>query len=268
MTENGFEFALLDRKYRDVNPLTCGHEKCEPGHTAYGMREYYLIHYVERGRGKVYADGTEYEVCGGQIFIIRPHEIVRYEADERTPWEYVWVGFNGVVAERIDTLSSRVLDFSSVAFQLLKGSMGWSDTREEIVTGCLYLIFAELFSGRSTHPHYVRRAVDYINALYMKDISVEGIADMLNMDRRYLTRIFKEKMGKSVQEYIIEVRMEHARELLHRGVSVTLAAELVGYPDPFNFSKMFRKTFGESPKQFAMRLRRGGEAPADSTDLQ
>ena len=77
------------------------------------------------------------------------------------------------------------------------------------------------------------------------------IADELSLDRRYLVRLFKEKTGMGIQEYIIQVRMEHARTLLQSGFSVNTTASMVGYHDSFNFSKMFKKTTGTSPKQFA-----------------
>jgi len=124
------------------------------------------------------------------------------------------------------------------------------DTREEVGAAALFLIFAEIFSGRSRHPHYVRRTVDTINSLYMRPITVEAIASDLRLDRRYLARIFKASMGMSVQEYLIKVRMEQAEKLLRDGVSVSMTAELVGYNDPFNFSKMFKKYYGVSPSKF------------------
>ena len=91
------------------------------------------------------------------------------------------------------------------------------------------------------------------------EISIElGVAlpyleDEINLllDRRYLVRLFKEKTGMGIQEYIIQVRMEHARTLLQSGFSVNTTASMVGYHDSFNFSKMFKKTTGTSPKQFA-----------------
>jgi AraC-like DNA-binding protein len=59
-----------------------------------------------------------------------------------------------------------------------------------------------------------------------------------------------------IQEYIIGVRMENAKTLLQNGFSVNRTADMVGYHDSFNFSKMFKKLFGISPKQYAQANRK------------
>ena len=73
------------------------------------------------------------------------------------------------------------------------------------------------------------------------------IATEINLDRRYLSRIFKQKKGKTIQEYIIWVRIEKAKRFLNQGRTVTEAARLTGYNNVNNFSKMFKKKTGVSP---------------------
>ncbi len=245
-----WDIGFLDRGYTELSPVNCGYENCESGHIGYGWRDYYMIHYVIKGRGTLYSEKGEYSVAKGQIFIVMPYENAHYVADENEPWEYVWISFNGKLAKKLDTLDSRVADMPYEPFLMIKNLPKRQDTREEIGASVLFLIFAEIFSGRSKHPHYVRKAVDTINSLYMRPITVESIADDLRLDRRYLARIFKASMGISVQEYLIKVRMEQAERLLRDGLSVSMTAELVGYNDPFNFSKMFKKYHGISPSKF------------------
>ena len=52
-----------------------------------------------------------------------------------------------------------------------------------------------------------------------------------------------------MQEYLINTRLNHAHSLLNTGYSVSEAAELSGYGDVLNFSKMIKKKFGKSPSQ-------------------
>ena len=241
--------GFLDRGYEELLPLNCGYEDCDPLHTGYGRRSYYMIHYVIKGSGTLYSEKGEYKVGHGQIFIVTPYENAYYVADESDPWEYVWIAFNGRLAKKLDSLDSRVFSTSYEPFAMIRDLQKRQDTREEVSAAALFLIFAEIFSGRSRHPHYVRRTVDTINSLYMRPITVEAIANDLRLDRRYLARIFKASVGMSVQEYLIKVRMEQAEKLLRDGVSVGMTAELVGYNDPFNFSKMFKKYYGVSPSR-------------------
>ena len=62
-----------------------------------------------------------------------------------------------------------------------------------------------------------------------------------------MSRLFKEKTGQTVQEYLISVRLDAAKKQLERGASVGEAALLCGYDDVCNFSKMFKRLSGISP---------------------
>ena len=242
--------ALTDKGYRDLNPLNYGYEVCRPSHEAYAMRTYYLIHYVEAGKGELFIDGKHYHIGKGQIFIIPPRNSARYIADENDPWEYVWIGFGGERAQKLLDLEP-CLSASYEPFAIIKGLPGRVDTREEMASAALHMIFADIFSGADTRPSYVRQTINAVDSLYMTPITVSQIAQNIGLDRHYLVRIFHASMGISVQEYLIQVRMEHAKKLLTEGRSVGETAAFVGYNDVFNFSKMFKKYTGESPKRYA-----------------
>lgn len=243
-------FGFIDRNYQDLSPVDYGFEACLPNHTGYGMRPYYMIHYVINGKGKLYCDDGIFDISAGQIFIVKPEEKAQYKADTAEPWEYIWISFVGNLAKKIESLNIRCCNMIYEPWNTIRNLPQRQDAKEEIAVSALFLIFAELFSGKSTRPHYVRRAVDTINSMYMTDLSVEAIASSLGLNRRYLVRLFKANTGMTIQDYIIKVRMEKAEKFLLNGMSVGLTAELVGYSDPFNFSKMFKKYYGVSPSKY------------------
>ena len=259
---NQHEIYFGQHHYEDLNPLNCGYHICPPGHVARGLRPFYMIHYVDEGCGYLLDGNRRITLSKGQIFIIRPYEDLQYVADELNPWQYTYKCFAGNKAKRLDTLDVRVSEMSAVPFARLRELEERKDTREEMALSALYQIFAELFSGKSRQPHYVRRTVNMIHASYHSDqLSVARIADELSLDRRYLVRMFKEKTGMGIQEYIIKVRMDNAQTLLKNGFSVSTTASMVGYRDSFNFSKMFKKTTGLSPKHYSQAHRKGGDLP-------
>ncbi|MBQ8718904.1 MAG: AraC family transcriptional regulator [Clostridia bacterium] len=249
---NQHEIYFGQRLFEDLNPLNCGYHICPPGHVARGLRPFYMIHYVDEGCGTLLIGSRTIPVNKGQIFIICPYEDIRYVADEATPWQYTYICFDGNTAKRLDSLGVRVTEMSGVPFATLRELEERKDTREEMALSALYRIFAELLSGKASTPHYVRRMINMIHASYHSEqLSVARIADELSLDRRYLVRLFKEKTGMGIQEYIIKVRMEHACTLLQNGLNVSTTASMVGYHDSFNFSKMFKKFTGISPKQYS-----------------
>ena len=73
------------------------------------------------------------------------------------------------------------------------------------------------------------------------------MAKSFGYERTYLYRIFKKRYGIGIKEYIINVRMDNARQFLADGRSVGETAALTGYKDEFNFSRAYKKHFGIPP---------------------
>ncbi len=249
--------ALRDRKFTDINPLDCGVEPCAPGHT-FGPyeRQYYLLHYVLSGRGIFVTKEKTYQLSAGQFFLIRPDEVTTYMADIRDPWHYVWVGFTGTLARRFDTLPSPVGALPDAVFRELSGMLrdgfpGWGSMREEYIATVVHRIMAALFADRPGGHHYASRVETFIRTSYMQEITVQGIADALSLDRRYLSRLFKKRYGVGIQEYLLSVRLENAARLLREGYTVSEASSLCGYSDRSNFSRMFERRYGVWPSDYA-----------------
>lgn len=245
------EIPIINRGFQELNPLLAGWEDCCPEHS-YGpsVREYYLIHYVQSGKGILYNEDGVHPVEAGQIFLIRPGQVTTYTADKKNPWSYIWVGFDGRLTKKLDELGEWVISYPEDTFIRLRHARDLAGTREEYVTGLLFSMLSVLLDQETTPPGYQRQAADYIRANYMRDISVEDIARTVGLDRRYLSRIFKADMGVTMQEFLIQTRLEHSALYLKQGESVTQAAALSGYADVFHFSKMFKKSFGVSPREY------------------
>ena len=95
----------------------------------------------------------------------------------------------------------------------------------------------------------VGKALEYINENLTKDISVQNIADELNVSRSYLSHEFKKSTGYGLWNYVVTKRLVYAQKLLWGGSSVTEACYESGFRDYAHFIKSFTKTFGCSPKQ-------------------
>ena len=86
----------------DLGLYQFGREYCEPAHS-YGpaIRNHYLFHYILSGKGTfMWQDGKRREnkavLKAGQGFLISPGQITTYVADDRIPWEYCWLEFDGL----------------------------------------------------------------------------------------------------------------------------------------------------------------------------
>lgn len=86
---------------------------------------------------------------------------------------------------------------------------------------------------------------------YHKDINLQEIADRFYLSREYICRRFKQENQETITDYLTNIRMEKARELLQNPrLKIYEIAFQVGYQDEKYFSKVFKKTAGISPNEY------------------
>ncbi len=84
-----------------------------------------------------------------------------------------------------------------------------------------------------------------------QNATLEEAANLVHMNPFYLSKFFKDKTKENFSDYLIAVRMEKAAQLLNDISYKTYEiSELVGYSNPKNFTRTFKKYFGKTPKEF------------------
>lgn len=97
----------------------------------------------------------------------------------------------------------------------------------------------------------VALAKEYIALNFHKSLKVMDIAKKLYVDRKYLRNLFMRYEGVSTKEYLMNYRMERAKELLwSEGNSVKATAKSVGYDDQLAFCRAFKRHVGISPTEY------------------
>ncbi len=268
-------FLVENMGLSDLNPTDCGWHKRERGRRfGPGIQARFVLHYVLSGRGVYHCGGRSYPLAARDVFLIHPGQVVMYEADAADPWTYVWIGFQGTQAQRLLSLAGFDEEKLTAALPEMEEtflSLRHRDPSCPLAATWLCAKLYELFerlrdrqtpAAPATQPAlHVRRALAYIQGNYAGEITIEGIARAIGVDRRYLSRIFTEEVGVCPQTYLVRYRMERAAFLLNAGgCTVGEAARSVGYTDAFGFSRMYRKTFGFSPQE-SIRRAAGRTAP-------
>lgn len=248
-----YDEIIINKKYKDINPLIFGWENCSSGY-AFGpyVRTYWLLHYVRSGTGTLAIHGNVYQVHPGEIFVIPPYEETYYQADAEDPWSYTWIGFSAGIP--LPSAFEQPVIFCPEAEKLFR-KMGdcaqYENGKNAFLCGCLWELIGTLSEQMAATNDYVIKAKSMIDSEYMTDLKIEKIAQSLSINRSYLFSIFKRQMGLSPNQYLIQVRMERAAELMTvYDKSVTLSALAVGYQDIYNFSKIFKRHFGVSPRNY------------------
>ena len=259
----------------DLGLYQFGREDCDPAHSfGPAIRNHYLFHYILSGKGTFMwqdSKGREHieKLRAGQGFLITPGQITTYVVDDRFPWEYCWLEFDGLRAK--ESLEITGLSVNDPVYIPVHHEFE-EKMRDEMLyivrnkkeaplhlIGHLYIFIDALTrsvkeyrpSTGKVKDYYIKEALAYIEHNYMNDISVENIAESSNLNRSYFGKIFKEAVGKSPQEFLINYRMIKAAELLkltHNSVNEIGTA--VGYPNQLHFSRAFKNVYGVSPRKW------------------
>lgn len=244
-----------------------GTNKCVPLYSySHLVRNRIVIHFVVAGKGTVKLNGKKYDVGPHQIFLIPDGIRTTYTADKNDPWEYIWLHIGGpkiplILKEAGLTADNPVYVPTACADKIeeLARDMLNNYTRQYFCVGNLYKICDYMIENspekkdqneKNTHV-YVKNVISYIQLKYSEPVKIEDIADAIGLNRSYLTRLFKDATGYSLQDYLLTYRMKMAAKMLGENVlSVAEIAESVGYGDTFTFSKAFKRHFGKSPSAF------------------
>lgn len=269
MKDFKYSFKSSVRENLGLTVYNSGIQQCPPMYSwGPAVRDHFLIHYVMSGEGTFRVDTRTYNLRAGQLFIIYPSQAVSYSADEYDPWEYAWVGFNGIEAERLLQMTDFSRENPVISYNdstrlrnhLLDiyNSSGSADFNESKMTGHLYLFLSTLISisessKRSSYqnPAYIEKALKFIQYNYSNNISVEDIAANVGLSRSHLHRIFVQNLSVSPNEFLIKFRINKACSLLkNSGLSINSIANSVGFNDPLYFSRVFKKVKGTPPSQY------------------
>lgn len=259
--------------YKDLQVYEVGRQKCLPKHS-YGpiVRGKFILHYVVDGQGKLCMGGKEYFIQGGEAFIIYPKELAYYEADEKNPWRYLWVIFEGDKAEEVlrelGITEEQPMFYprdSGMEILTCMEQLLYYHEQELVTIGNMYVLLQTMKNHSAAEREckvlpqqdYVQQIKRYIEFRYVEDVKVSEIAEHCGLNRSYMTKCFAEATGVSPKEYLMQYRMQRAKELLKKeDMPISNVAYAVGYSDPLAFSKMFKKKEGVSPLEY--REKRGG----------
>lgn len=98
--------------------------------------------------------------------------------------------------------------------------------------------------------HLTKKAVDYINANYNKQISLNDVADALHVSSFHLSRALKKNNGKNFTDILNDCRIKEAKRLIKKHVTLKEVAFQAGFRSQSYFAKAFKKAVGMSPKEY------------------
>lgn len=249
--------------------LQVGWDKYDPGQSYTNFRDMYIIHFVKSGYGIFETNGKRYNIQPNDAFMTRPNIMAVQTADINEPWEICFFAFNGEFAKYLventgfkDGVVSVTLD-NNIWKEIYDIAIELNENSASEMHNLEYLFRMLSFFETKNTPlsaqaddyepsyKYIYAVKKYISFNFSKPIKISDIAKQLNINRSHLYRIFKESTGKSIEEYLVSVRINEARRLLDdTDFSTSAISDLVGYAHCSTFFKMFKAYTGLTPQEY------------------
>ena len=131
------------------------------------------------------------------------------------------------------------------------------DTVDEICTWFMMCFEKGLEIAQATrhYSRHIKEAIAYIESHYASGISLSEVSEVLNLHKVYLSRLFKEEVGMTISNYILNYRMDAAKKLMcQTNLKLYKIAEHVGYTNSKHFMVSFKKSEGITPKEYREKI--------------
>lgn len=215
------------------------------------------LYYVVSGSALIVTDNGSYKLLPGRWYLLPAGCSFDYSCEKEFEHLYFHIKFSGSDAldllknckspVYIDAPDYKLFDFSS-DIKIVDGLIMHSQ------------IYSVVLSILKTHNIDIRsqplspcvlKAISYIRKNLSAQLTTEKIAENTFISKSSLTKHFRKELNMSVQEYLYDIIMFEAVQLLTRSsLSILEISENFGFSDQFYFSRRFRQKFGVSPREY------------------
>lgn len=232
----------------------------------------YLCFVVCQGSGKLLYENTEYNLSAGDVVFIDCHKGYSHVTDDDL-WSLRWCHFYGISmqdiyakyrerggkavfhpddVEAINNILSNLYDLA-VSSDYIR-DMRINERLNELLTILMEQSWHQDIAVMSKKRMELNEIKQYLDENYGEKVTLNTLASRFFVSKSYLSRIFKDSYGFTINQYILFKRITKAKQLLRFSTkNVDEIADFVGMNDANYFSRMFRKVEGISPSEYRKR---------------
>lgn len=229
----------------------------------------WLLIFTVRGSGRVGTSQPHFSTQPGDVILFEPRTPQSYDTDPGTGhWEILWSHFypkphwtpwlhwaareKGLLLARLEDRDARrnvrqaLLDCVKFNRQHFAGAQDFAFNALERA-----ILWIHQSTQSGALDERIRRATEILAEEISQPLSVPELARRCGLSLSRFAHLFREEMGISPQQYLEQVRLSRAAQLLRStGLGIAEIAEASGYANAFYFSNRFRKTFRRSPTAY------------------
>jgi len=242
----------------------CVYKKCGPNWRIQPQAVVrYDITYIIKGNARYTIDKKVYELGPGDLLCLAEGVEIEAVSCQKNPMRFFSVSFNSHnAAAARDPLLPMIKNIGirkELVEMFREMTLSWSNKQDGYIMktrALLMLILHRLNeilvfkNDNMTGDYRINKITRFIAAHYSDKLTVKALAEMVNLNKAYLGRLFKKQTGISMDQYITKIRIQNAETMLQSGgYKVHEVAEHCGFSDVFHFYKLFRATRGFSPSR-------------------
>ncbi len=110
----------------------------------------------------------------------------------------------------------------------------------------------KLYITEGNEPKAIRTIKDYLHSHFQEDVTIDDLVQITQLNRYYLMRSFRKIVGIPPYSYLIQIRIQYAKQLITQGKSIIDVALETGFFDQSHFTRHFKGFTGITPKQYAI----------------
>ncbi len=229
-----------------------------------------LFFVVKDGAGEVEYGGEVHQLTAGDCVWIDCRQPYCHRSSSDRLWTLEWVHFYGKSVEAVyekylERGGKNVFHTEKMTgyTHLLEAVQVMADSEDyirdmrinEYLQKLLTLLMEETYrpvqESSSAKQENIQKVRDYLEAHYEERITLEGLAKQFYINKFYLTKLFKQTYGVTVNSYLMQIRITRAKQLLRfTDLSIELIGEKCGISDPNYFSRAFKKMEGLTPGRY------------------
>lgn len=236
-------------------------------------REMYVMLLFKEGKGGIIIGEKSYSLDKQKVFICSPDTEVKLMIDPNHVTDYYRIRFHALQTfDNHHFVSGKLscpvelcinnfhflIDMVDDIVKNFNSNHTWSFTKANIsFQKMIVFLFHDAIQKQKPDVHKaIMLTQDYMDQNYKINITRKTLAEIVGISTDYYSRAFKKEIGKSPMEYLTDIRINKAKQLLiSSDCKLSAVAHKVGFNDEFYFSRKFKEKTGCSPSVYIKKAR-------------
>ncbi|MFC6859918.1 helix-turn-helix domain-containing protein [Zunongwangia atlantica] len=231
-----------------------------------GSKEYILL-YCTEGEGEVSINKKFLPLKPNQFIIVPPNIPHHYRSSVKNPWTIFWVHFTGKRAQFIyNKYANTASPVKFIAYneEIIKKFLSIIDLLKfsfeerylevaniNLTQFISFFIYQQEYNSKISEKNMVNKSIEYMKENLHKPLTIYDLAENHNLSVSRYSEIFKENTGHPPIHYFIQLKIQKSCQYLYfTDKNIKEICTLVGFKDPYYFSRMFKKIMDVSPSKY------------------